>query len=93
MDKARALYFGPNEGRDALFLGNPNLHITSWMGMPMYGVDFGWGKPLYLGLADVATQDRAWFTQSPDGDGSILLLLCFQMEHMQLFKNFFYEEI
>jgi len=27
MDKARALYFGANEDKDALFYGNPNLQI------------------------------------------------------------------
>ncbi|ESW18242.1 hypothetical protein PHAVU_006G024700 [Phaseolus vulgaris] len=93
VDKARALYFGANEGKDALFFGNPNLLITSWMRMPMHEADFGWGKAVYLGHAGVATQDRALITQSLDGDDSIIVFLPFQMEHMQLFKDFFYEEI
>jgi len=66
MDKARALYFGTNEDKDALFFGNPNLLITSWMRMPTYEADFGWGKPVYFGYAAVATQDRAIITQSMD---------------------------
>ncbi|KAK7333715.1 hypothetical protein VNO80_30492 [Phaseolus coccineus] len=93
LDKARALYFGANEGKDALFFGNPNLLLTSWMSMPGHEADFGWGKPVYLGLVSVAKQDRALITQSTDGENSINLVLHFQMEHMQLFKNFFYEEI
>lgn len=41
MDKARALSFGINEGKDAVFVGNPNLRITSWLSMPMHDADFG----------------------------------------------------
>ncbi|KAG4377428.1 hypothetical protein AAZX31_18G107300 [Glycine max] len=93
LDNARALFFGQNEGKDALFYGNPNLLITSWMSMPMHEADFGWGKPVYLGLGSVSTQDRALIIQSPDGDGSIILSIHFQMEHMQLFKKYFYEDM
>lgn len=93
MNKARTLFFGANEGKDALFFGNPNFRITSWLSMPMDEADFGWGKPVYIGLAGVVRQERAVITQSPDGDGSVILVLHFQDEHMQLFKNYFYTEI
>ncbi|XP_027930874.1 spermidine hydroxycinnamoyl transferase-like [Vigna unguiculata] len=93
IDKARALYYGPKEGKDVFFFGNPNLRITSWLSMPMNETDFGWGKPLYSGLAGGVAQERALITQSPGGDGSVILFLHFQAEHMELFKNYFYEEI
>ncbi|XP_014522092.1 spermidine hydroxycinnamoyl transferase-like [Vigna radiata var. radiata] len=93
VNKARTLFFGANEGKDALFFGNPNFRITSWLSMPMDEADFGWGKPVYIGLAGVVRQERAVITQSPDGDGSVILVLHFQDEHMQLFKNYFYTEI
>jgi len=59
----------------------------------MNETDFGWGKPLYSGLAGGVAQERALITQSPGGDGSVILFLHFQAEHMELFKNYFYEEI
>ncbi|QCD79443.1 shikimate O-hydroxycinnamoyltransferase [Vigna unguiculata] len=93
VNKARTLYYGANEGKDVLFFGNPNLRITSWLSMPMHEAGFGWGKPVYSGLAGKAAQERAVITQSPDGDGSVILVLHFQVEHMELFKNYFYEEI
>lgn len=93
MDKARALSFGINEGKDAVFVGNPNLRITSWLSMPMHGADFGWGKPVYFGLAGGTVQERALITHDPDGDGSVILFLHFQTDHIQLFKNYFYNDI
>jgi len=93
MDEARALSFGINEGKDAVFVGNPNLRITSWLSMSMNEADFGLGKPIYLGLAGGTVQERALITHSPDADASIFLFLHFQMEHIQLFKNYFYDEI
>ncbi|KOM52202.1 hypothetical protein LR48_Vigan09g086100 [Vigna angularis] len=93
MDKARALSFGINEGKDAVFVGNPNLRITSWLSMPIHGADFGWGKPVYFGLAGGTVQERALITHDPNGDGSVILFLHFQMEHIQLFENYFYNDI
>ncbi|KAH7544692.1 hypothetical protein FEM48_Zijuj01G0012700 [Ziziphus jujuba var. spinosa] len=29
------------------FYGNPNLGVVSWLTLPMYGLDFGWGKEIY----------------------------------------------
>ncbi|XP_059462205.1 hydroxycinnamoyl-CoA:piscidic acid hydroxycinnamoyltransferase-like [Corylus avellana] len=34
---------------EAPFLGNPNANIGSWISLPLYSVDFGWGKPVYVG--------------------------------------------
>ncbi|CAJ1964340.1 unnamed protein product [Sphenostylis stenocarpa] len=93
VDSARALYFGSNEGKNALFYGNPNLLITSWMSMPVNEADFGWGKPVHFGVANMATQDRVILFRSLDGDGSIVLTIHFQMELMELFKKLIYEEI
>ena len=34
---------------EALFQGNPNLALGSWINLPFYEADFGWGKSLYVG--------------------------------------------
>ncbi|KAJ8747338.1 hypothetical protein K2173_013161 [Erythroxylum novogranatense] len=31
------------------FHGNPNLGVVSWVTLPIYGLDFGWGKEVYMG--------------------------------------------
>ena len=93
LDCIKALFSGQGERRNAPFAGNPNLQITSWMSMPVYEADFGWGKPMYFGLAYVSAQDRAVILLSPHGDGSVIVSMHFQIAHMQLFKKYFYENI
>ncbi|KAL9319748.1 hypothetical protein ACSQ67_011587 [Phaseolus vulgaris] len=93
LDCIRRLFMGEEEPRSVPFAGNPNLQITSWMSMPLYEADFGWGKPVYFGLAYVYAQDRAVIILSPLGDGSIVVCMTFQEEHLELFKKFFYETI
>ncbi|GAU20541.1 hypothetical protein TSUD_130990 [Trifolium subterraneum] len=92
LDDARKLFLG-GEGENVPFFGNPNFHLTSWMSMPIYEADFGWGKPIYFGLAYVSAHDRALILLSPDGDGSVLVDLHFQIAHLELFNKFFYQDI
>ncbi|XP_014508273.1 spermidine hydroxycinnamoyl transferase-like [Vigna radiata var. radiata] len=93
LDCIRGLFLGQGERRNVPFAGNPNLQITSWMSMPVYEADFGWGKPVFFGLAYVAPQDRAVILLSPDGDGSIIVSMHFQELHLELFKKFFYQSL
>ncbi|CAK8573576.1 unnamed protein product [Lathyrus sativus] len=58
LDGARALFLGV-VGENIPYFWNPNFYLTSWMNMPLYEADFGWGKPVYFGTADVAPNDRA----------------------------------
>jgi len=92
LDDARKLFIG-GEGKNATFFGNPNLHITSWMALPSHKADFGWGKPFYFGLGYVSPHDRGLIYLSPDGDGSVIVCMHFQVELMQLFKKFFYGDL
>nr|KYP33676.1 Anthranilate N-benzoyltransferase protein 2 [Cajanus cajan] len=93
LDCIKAFFMGQGERSLAPFQGNPNIHVTSWMSMPVYEADFGWGKPIYFGLAYVVSHDRALILLSPEGDGSVIVSMHFQIAHMQLFKKFFYEHI
>ncbi|CAJ2665002.1 unnamed protein product [Trifolium pratense] len=89
LDDARKMFIGEK----ARYFGNPNFNLTSWLSMPVYEADFGWGKPNYFGLADVSPHDRAVILLSPDDDGSVLVSFHFQIAHMELFNKYFYEEI
>ncbi|KAG6692849.1 hypothetical protein I3842_10G134700 [Carya illinoinensis] len=56
--------------------GNPNTSILSWINLPFYGMDFGWGKPIYVGPALLNDDDgKTYIMSSPDADGSLIIAL------------------
>nr|KYP36402.1 Anthranilate N-benzoyltransferase protein 1 [Cajanus cajan] len=74
---------------------DPNDHVfmmTSWITMPVYDADFGWGKPVHFGLGIEFREHRAVILPSSDGDG-VIVSLSFPTVHLQLIKKFFYEDI
>ncbi|RDX98914.1 Shikimate O-hydroxycinnamoyltransferase, partial [Mucuna pruriens] len=71
---------------------NHNIHITSWISMPVYEADFGWGKPMHFGLGNEFREDRELIISSSDGDG-VIVSMNFQTVPMQLFNKFFYEDV
>ncbi|KAE9462544.1 hypothetical protein C3L33_05535, partial [Rhododendron williamsianum] len=75
------------------FLGNPNIVVTSWIGLPWCGVDFGWGKEIYMGPGTVGLDGKSFVFPSRDEDGSFDAPFRLQVEHMDAFKKFFYENI
>ncbi|QHO33683.1 hypothetical protein HN51_027351 [Arachis hypogaea] len=94
MDRIRVPYLEKGEHRaDILFSGNPNLRVTSWMGMPVYEADFGWGRLVHFGQGALSPFDVGFVALSPDMDGSILVFMHFQEAHMQNFIKFFWEDI
>ncbi|CAJ1941772.1 unnamed protein product [Sphenostylis stenocarpa] len=76
-----------------LLHGDPNLSVVSWLTLPIYGVDFGWGKEVYMGPGTHDFDGDSLLLPGPDGDGSLLLALCLQEVHMDAFKKHFYEDI
>ncbi|XP_059463237.1 hydroxycinnamoyl-CoA:piscidic acid hydroxycinnamoyltransferase-like [Corylus avellana] len=78
---------------EAPFLGNPNINITSLINLPMYSVDFGWGKPVYVGPGILHSDGKIFIMSSPADEGSLVIALCLQTQYMDSFKKFFYEDI
>ena len=89
IDFIRISFSEKGDQRDAPFYGNSNLSLTSWMSMLVYEADFGWGRPAHFGPGAVCPYDRALIVQSPDGEGSIIVFMHFQIAHMQQFIKFF----
>ncbi|XP_071904883.1 hydroxycinnamoyl-CoA:piscidic acid hydroxycinnamoyltransferase-like [Coffea arabica] len=76
-----------------LFLGNPNLIFTTWVGLGLYKADFGWGNQIFLTPGSVAYDGKLFIIPSPNGDGSLFIPLCLQAEHINAFKKHFYDDI
>lgn len=72
---------------------NPNLEVVSWLGMPTYSTNFGWGNEIYMGPGKHAFDGDIVVLPGPDGDGSLVVSCCLQEAHMEAFKNFFYEDL
>lgn len=73
--------------------GNPNLSLVSWLTLPIYGVDFGCGKEIYMGPGSLDCDGDAYLMQSHDSDGSLVLAICLQVAHIKAFQRYFYEDI
>ncbi|KAK4431705.1 Spermidine hydroxycinnamoyl transferase [Sesamum alatum] len=76
------------------FFGNPNLCVTSWLTLKFHGLDFGWGKEIYMGPVDYGSDGDCLIVPSGnDGDGSVIVIVCLQEAHMEALKKFFYEDM
>jgi len=92
LDSIRAFFMGQGHRANVPYAGDHNILLTSWMGMPVYEADFGWGKPMHYGLASTFQEDRAAILPSSDGDG-VAVTMFFQTKLMQLFKILLYEDL
>ncbi|KAK9268503.1 hypothetical protein L1049_000255 [Liquidambar formosana] len=55
-------------GHQGPFYDNPNLGIVSWLNLPLYDKDFGWGKEIYMDLGTFVFNGDSVILPSPDGD-------------------------
>ncbi|KAH6801286.1 hydroxycinnamoyl-CoA shikimate/quinate hydroxycinnamoyl transferase [Perilla frutescens var. hirtella] len=69
----------------------PNFGITSWVRLPTYKVDFGWGKPAYVGPGAALFEGKSFLVADPQNEGGVLLLITLRKQHMKLFQNLLYD--
>ena len=69
---------------------SPNLTIVSWVYLPFYDADFGWGKPVYMRPA-FAFEGKGYILPGPANDGTLSLTICLETDHLQSFHKLFYE--
>ncbi|XP_058734812.1 spermidine hydroxycinnamoyl transferase-like [Vicia villosa] len=76
------------------FYKNPNLGVISWLTLPLHGLDFGWGKAVYMepGIHEIYEGESLILPTLHD-DGSLLIFICLQEVYMDAFKIYFYEGI
>ncbi|KAI3898822.1 hypothetical protein MKW92_023385 [Papaver armeniacum] len=70
-----------------------NIGNISWVRLPIYGADFGWGQPDYMGPGIIGFAGLSFLTPKPPGsDAGFSLILSLESEyHMNLFKEYFYD--
>ncbi|XP_056693854.1 spermidine hydroxycinnamoyl transferase-like [Spinacia oleracea] len=76
---------------DGPFYGNPNIGVISWLTLPIYGLDFGWGKEIYMGPGTHESDGDCLILPGLVNDGSVKVAICLQLAHMDAFKKYFYE--
>ncbi|KAJ0575692.1 putative transferase [Helianthus annuus] len=83
----------PTSGDEGHFYGNPNVGVISWLTLPLYGADFGWGKEVHMGPGTHDSDGDSLILHGKDGDGSLVVALCLQVRHIEEFKKVFYQDI
>ncbi|KAK1420858.1 hypothetical protein QVD17_22770 [Tagetes erecta] len=83
----------PTSGNEEHFYGNPNVGVISWLSLPIYGADFGWGKEIHMSPGTHESDGDSVILHGKDGDGSVVVALCLQVRHMEEFKKLFYHDI
>ncbi|KAK8502114.1 hypothetical protein V6N12_012564 [Hibiscus sabdariffa] len=69
----------------------PNLAVIPWVWLPVYDADFGWGRPSYMGPANVVQEGKIYIIPSPSNDGSLSLVTRLETPHMKHFEKLVYE--
>jgi len=66
-----------------------DLWVVSWLGMPMYDADFGWGTPRFVAPAQMFASGTAYVTQRANKDDGIAVLFGLEPEYLQCFEKVF----
>lgn len=78
---------------ESAFYGNPNLVAVSWLTLPLYDLDFGWGKEVYMSLGTHESDGDCVIIPGKVMDESLSVALCLQDSHIEAFRKFFYADI
>jgi hypothetical protein len=71
-------------------MAQTELRVVSWLGMPIYDADFGWGKPRRVSRAGSVRGGYVHLTRSgPEADSGIRVLVCLEAANMEEFERSF----
>ncbi|VAI27039.1 putrescine hydroxycinnamoyltransferase 1-like [Triticum dicoccoides] len=75
-------------------LPTTELRVVSWLGMPIYDTDFGWGKPVMMMRAESEGSGRVYMMDGDgdgDGDGgSVRIIVCLEATIIKEFHDMLY---
>jgi shikimate O-hydroxycinnamoyltransferase len=86
-------YLEMNEAPPASSMPETEVRIVSWLGMPVYDVDFGWGKPLTMMRAVQQRAGLIYLIDNGLGDGGVRILLSIEAEALKDFQRLLYENL
>ncbi|KAL5574432.1 hypothetical protein UlMin_016131 [Ulmus minor] len=69
----------------------PNLAITSWVRLPIYEADFGWGRPIFMGPGGILFEGLTYILPSPVNNGCLSVAIGLQQGHMKKFEKLLYD--
>nr|ABI48360.1 putative alcohol acyltransferase 1 [Lavandula angustifolia] len=69
----------------------PNLWVISWVWLPIYEPDFGWGKAVHMGPWAAPFEGKSYLLPNPENDGSLFVSITLHKQHMERFQKLFYE--
>nr|CDG56253.1 hydroxycinnamoyltransferase 2 [Glechoma hederacea] len=72
-------------------VGCPNAKITSWVRLPFYEADFGWGKPVFAGLAAASLEGKCHLQVDPENEANMKLSISLLKPHLDLFEKLLYD--
>ncbi|KAL1552950.1 shikimate O-hydroxycinnamoyltransferase [Salvia divinorum] len=76
----------------AISIDCPNVGITSWLRLPFYEVDFGWGKPAFAGAGAATFEGKCYMYSDPENEGGIYIAITLSEKHMKRFAKRLYDE-
>ncbi|OEL18737.1 Shikimate O-hydroxycinnamoyltransferase, partial [Dichanthelium oligosanthes] len=69
-----------------------DVYVVSWLGLPFSDVDFGWGRPAFVGQATLTAAGVVYLVPSPKGgDGGLDIVVGMEAGRLAEFKELFYE--
>ncbi|KAH6794843.1 hydroxycinnamoyl-CoA shikimate/quinate hydroxycinnamoyl transferase [Perilla frutescens var. hirtella] len=69
----------------------PNLEIVSWIRLPFYDADFGWGKPVFAGPGAAPFEGKCYLSVDRENEGGLLITITLLKPHMELFEKFIFD--
>ncbi|XP_047093346.1 putrescine hydroxycinnamoyltransferase 1-like [Lolium rigidum] len=69
-----------------------DMWVVSWLGMPVYDADFGWGAPRFVAPAQMFGSGTAYVMQRANRDDGIAVLFALEPQYQQHFEDAFYGE-
>ncbi|MQL81677.1 hypothetical protein Taro_014146 [Colocasia esculenta] len=77
---------------ESLLLRRPatSLYAVSWLGLPIYETDFGWGKPILVRRVSLASSGMVYILHNPRSKGGVSLIMSLETECMPALEKAFY---
>ncbi|XP_062183478.1 putrescine hydroxycinnamoyltransferase 1-like [Phragmites australis] len=73
-------------------LPETELRMVSWLGMPVYDVDFGWGKPCVMSRAESILGGYVYLMNDGNND-AVRVLMCMEAACIKEFERLLYAKL